>query len=76
MKVVILAGGLGTRLSEFTKTIPKPMIKINGKPLIYHIMKWYAKNGFKDFYIALGYKGYVIKKYFEKKKFWLEYKTD
>ena len=69
MKVVILAGGLGTRLSEFTKTIPKPMVKINGKPLIYHIMKWYAKNGFKDFYIALGYKGYVIKKYFEKKNF-------
>ena len=67
MKVVILAGGLGTRLSEFTKTIPKPMIKINGKPLIYHIMKWYAKNGFKDFYIALGYKGQVIKKYFSKK---------
>ena len=69
MKVVILAGGLGTRLSEFTKTIPKPMIKINGKPLIFHIMKWYSKYGFKDFYIALGYKGYVIKKYFEKKKF-------
>ena len=68
MKVVILAGGLGTRLSEFTKTIPKPMIKINGKPLIFHIMKWYSKYGFKDFYIALGYKGYVIKKYFEKKK--------
>ena len=56
MKVVILAGGLGTRLSEFTKTIPKPMIKINGKPLIFHIMKWYSKYGFKDFYIALGYK--------------------
>ena len=69
MKVVILAGGLGTRLSEFTKTIPKPMIKINGKPLIFHIMKRYSKYGFKDFYIALGYKGYVIKKYFEKKKF-------
>ena len=69
MKVVILAGGLGTRLSEFTKTIPKPMIKINGKPLIFHIMKWYSKYGFKDFYIALGYNGYVIKKYFEKKKF-------
>ena len=68
MKVVILAGGLGTRISEYTKTIPKPMIKVNGKPLIYHIMKWYSKFGFKDFYIPLGYKGYVIKNYFQKKK--------
>ena len=67
MKVVILAGGLGTRLSEYTKTIPKPMIKVKGKPLIYHIMKTYAKYGFKDFYIALGYKGHVIKKFFNKK---------
>ena len=66
MKVVILAGGLGTRISEYTKTIPKPMIKINGIPIILHIMKHYAKFGFKDFYIALGYKGNVISKYFEK----------
>ncbi len=73
MKVVILAGGLGTRISEYTKTIPKPMIKINGEPIILHIMKHYAKFGFEDFYIALGYKGNVIRKYFEKKKFWMEY---
>tara|TARA_B100000795_G_scaffold75184_1_gene53414 strand:+ start:730 stop:1422 length:693 start_codon:yes stop_codon:yes gene_type:complete len=69
MKVVILAGGLGTRISEFTKTIPKPMIEVCKKPLIYFIMKHYANYGFKDFYIALGYKGHVIKKYFEKKNF-------
>ena len=69
MKVVILAGGLGTRLSEYTKTIPKPMIKVKGKPLIYHIMKTYAKYGFKDFYIALGYKGHAIKNFFKKNSF-------
>ena len=69
MKVVILAGGLGTRISEYTKTIPKPMIPINGKPLIYYIMEHYAKYGFKEFYIALGYKGEIVKKYFYKKKF-------
>tara|TARA_Y100000590_G_scaffold175838_2_gene200931 strand:- start:4053 stop:4745 length:693 start_codon:yes stop_codon:yes gene_type:complete len=67
MKVVILAGGFGTRLSEYTKTIPKPMININGKPILIHIMKFYARYGFKDFYIALGYKGEMIKKYFNKK---------
>ena len=69
MKVVILAGGLGTRISEYTKTIPKPMIPIKGKPLIYYIMKHYAKYGFKDFYIALGYKGKIIKDYFNKNFF-------
>ena len=69
MKVVILAGGFGTRLSEYTNVIPKPMIKINGKPLIYYIMKIYAKHGFKDFYIALGYKGKIIKKFFKNNKF-------
>ena len=68
MKIVILAGGLGTRISEYTKTIPKPMIKINNKPLILLIMQHYAKYGYKDFYIALGYKGKIIKKYFENKK--------
>ena len=67
MKVVILAGGFGTRLSEYTKTIPKPMVKIAGKPILFHIMKHYAKFGFKDFYIALGYKGGVIKNFFKKK---------
>ena len=69
MKVVILAGGLGSRISEYTKTIPKPMIPINGRPLIFYIMEHYAKYGFKEFYIALGYKGEIIKKYFRKKKF-------
>ena len=61
MKVVLLAGGFGTRLSEYTKTIPKPMINIGGQPMILHIMKLYAKYGFKDFYIALGYKGEMNK---------------
>ena len=69
MKVVILAGGFGTRLSEYTKTIPKPMINIDGKPLLLHIMKFYAKHGFKNFYIALGYRGKIIKKFFNKKFF-------
>ena len=53
MKVVILAGGLGSRLSEYTKTIPKPMVLINGKPILLRIMNLYAKQGFKNFYIAL-----------------------
>tara|TARA_B100000315_G_C14479191_1_gene542080 strand:+ start:371 stop:1063 length:693 start_codon:yes stop_codon:yes gene_type:complete len=69
MKVILLAGGLGTRLSEYTKTIPKPMIKIGGAPLLFHIMKRYAKYGYKDFYIALGYRGEIIKKFFNKKFF-------
>ena len=69
MKVVLLAGGLGTRLSEYTRTIPKPMVKIGKKPMLIHIMKLYAKYGFKDFYIALGYKGETIKKFFSKKFF-------
>ena len=69
MKVIILAGGLGTRISEYTKTIPKPMIEVAGKPIIFHIMKHYAKFGFKDFYVALGYKGKIIKQYFKKNSF-------
>ena len=69
MKVILLAGGFGTRLSEHTKTIPKPMINVAGKPLLLHIMKLYAKYGYKDFYIALGYKGEIIKKFFNKKFF-------
>ena len=69
MKVVLLAGGFGTRLSEYTKTIPKPMIEVGGKPILFHIMKLYAKYGFKDFYIALGYKGFVIKNFFKKNLF-------
>ena len=67
MKVVILAGGLGTRLPEYTHSIPKPMVKIKNKPIIHHIMEHYAKYNFKNFYIALGYKGDVIKKYFKKR---------
>ena len=69
MKVILLAGGFGTRLPEYTKTIPKPMVNIAGKPMLLHIMKLYAKYGFKDFYIALGYKGEIIKKFFDKKFF-------
>ena len=68
MKVVILAGGLGTRLSEYTKSIPKPMVKINGKPILIHIINHYLKYGFDNFYIALGYKGNFIKNYFKKNK--------
>ena len=67
MKVVILAGGLGTRISEYTKTIPKPMIKIGKKPMILHIMEHFSKFGFKEFYIAAGYKSNVIKKFFKNK---------
>jgi glucose-1-phosphate cytidylyltransferase len=69
MKVVILAGGLGTRISEYTKFIPKPMIKIAGLPILVHIMNHYSKFGFNEFYIAVGYKGNVIKNYFKNKKF-------
>lgn len=64
MKVVILAGGLGTRISEETSVRPKPMIEIGGKPLLWHIMKIYSSHGLTDFIICLGYKGYVIKEYF------------
>jgi glucose-1-phosphate cytidylyltransferase len=64
MKVVILAGGLGTRLSEETVLKPKPMVEIGGKPILWHIMKIYSSYGFNDFVICLGYKGYVIKEYF------------
>lgn len=64
MKVVILSGGFGTRISEYTSVIPKPMIRIDGKPIIEHIMEIYSKFGHKDFYLALGYKSEVIKKYF------------
>ena len=64
MKVVIFAGGLGTRISEETDARPKPMVEIGGKPLIWHIMKIYSHFGFNDFIVCLGYKGYVIKEYF------------
>jgi glucose-1-phosphate cytidylyltransferase len=64
MKVIILAGGFGTRLSEYTESIPKPMVTIGGRPILWHIMKTYAHFGHKDFYLALGYKAEVIKEYF------------
>ena len=64
MKVVILAGGFGTRLSEYTESIPKPMVSIGGKPILWHIMKSFAYFGHSDFYLALGYKTEVIKEYF------------
>ena len=64
MKAVILAGGLGTRLSEETAIRPKPMVEIGGKPILWHIMKMYSHHGINDFVICCGYKGYVIKEYF------------
>src|SRR5947209_16669375 len=64
MKVVILAGGLGSRLVEETTVRPKPMVEVGGRPILWHIMKIYSHYGFNDFIICLGYKGYVIKEYF------------
>ena len=68
MKVVILAGGFGTRLSEYTDSIPKPMVPIGGIPIIEHIMNHYSNYGHNEFYLALGYKGEVIKNYFKNPK--------
>lgn len=65
MKVVLLAGGLGTRLSELTDLSPKPMVEVGGRPLLWHIMKLYSKYGYNDFIVCCGYKGYVIKEYFK-----------
>ena len=64
MKVVILAGGFGTRLSEATNLIPKPMVEIGGKPILWHIMKTYAEHGITEFVVCCGYKGYIIKEWF------------
>ncbi len=64
MKVILLAGGFGTRLSEYTETIPKPMVTVGGRPILWHIMRTYARFGHKDFYLALGYKASLIKEYF------------
>ena len=74
MKIVILAGGLGSRLSEYTKSIPKPMVKVGKFPIIIHIMSHYISYGYNDFILATGYKSFVFKKYFKnfkktKKKF-------
>ncbi len=65
MKVVILAGGMGTRLAEETTTRPKPLVEVGGRPIIWHIMKHYAHFGYKEFVVALGYKGEMIKRYFQ-----------
>ena len=64
MKVILLAGGLGTRLSELTEALPKPMVPIGNRPILWHIMCHYAKYGHKDFYVATGYKSHIIKDYF------------
>jgi len=73
MKAVILAGGHGTRLSEETKVLPKPMVEIGGKPILWHIMKMYSSNGINDFVICCGYKGNLIKEYFSN---YFLYKSD
>src|SRR3954470_746654 len=64
MKVVLLAGGIGSRLAEETAVRPKPMVEIGGQPILWHIMKTYAAHGVTDFIVCLGYKGYVVKEYF------------
>ena len=64
MKVIILAGGFGTRLTEYTESIPKPMVPIGGRPILWYIMQHFANYGHKDFYLALGYKAQVVKEYF------------
>jgi glucose-1-phosphate cytidylyltransferase len=66
VKVILLAGGFGTRLSEYTDIVPKPMVQIGGKPMLWHIMNLYARYNHKDFFVATGYKGEVIKQYFSK----------
>ena len=74
MKIVILAGGLGTRLSEHTKFVPKPMVKIGKYPIMIHIMQHYLKYGFNEFIIAVGYKAKILKNYFsEFKKIWPQF---
>ena len=70
MKVVILCGGKGTRLKEFTEAIPKPLVEVGGKPVLWHIMKLYSHFGFKDFILSLGYKGEAIKEYFMDYQSW------
>ena len=64
MKTIILAGGFGTRVSEYTASIPKPMVTISGKPILWHIMRTYAHFSHRDFFVALGYKADVVKEFF------------
>ncbi len=68
MKTIILAGGYGSRISNYTHSIPKPMIEIGGKPILLHVMNTFLRYGHSEFHIALGYKGDIIKKYFSFKK--------
>ena len=75
MKTVILCGGLGTRLAEETRLIPKPMVRIGGKPILIHILEVYYKHGFNEFILALGYKSNIIQSYFKKNKFPFKVKT-
>lgn len=70
MKVVILCGGKGTRLSEYTQSVPKPMIEVGGKPILMHLMEFYASFGHTDFILCLGYKGELIEEYFKDNKEW------
>ena len=76
MKVVILAGGLGTRISEYTKSVPKPMIKVLGKPILMRIIEHFAKHGHREFYIATGYKSKIIEDYFKTIKANKKYKIN
>ena len=64
MKIIILAGGFGTRLSEYTESIPKPMVSLGGRPILWHIMNYYSSYGINNFIICCGYKGYLIKEFF------------
>ena len=73
MKVILLAGGFGSRLSEYTEAIPKPMVAVGGRPIVWHIMRTYAHFGHKDFYLALGYRAEIIKEYFLNYRFNLSY---
>ncbi len=68
MKVVILAGGLGTRMAEYTNSVPKPMVKLGNKPILEHLIDIYSKHDFRDFIIALGYKGEIVREHFKKLK--------
>ena len=70
MQVVVLCGGKGTRLSEMTEEVPKPLIEVGDKPILHHIMNFFSSYGHKDFILCLGYKGHMIKEYFKDNKSW------